>query len=137
MYSPRRVLRAMSVLACAASFAGSTHAATQDDELLVDPTVPLNPAIVSDGGADPGEGGILDLFDTLTSYELSSVLIRANDRLAVINGERVRVGDTVSGARVTAIEPDHVNLNVNGPIERVELYTDSIKTLSKVTSDDE
>ncbi|MGV3593467.1 MAG: hypothetical protein ACO1PZ_17420 [Gammaproteobacteria bacterium] len=118
-------------------FACSAHAATQDDELLIDPTVPLPPAVVADGGADAGANGILDMFGALTSYELSSVLIRANDRLAVINGERVRVGDTVSGARVTAIEPDHVNVNINGTIERVELYTDSIKTLSKVTSDDE
>lgn len=130
-------MRSLSALACTALFAGSTHAATQDDELLIDPTVPLNPAIVSDGSADSSAGGILDMFGALTSYELSSVLIRANDRLAVINGERVRVGDSVTGARVLAIEPDHVNLNVNGTIERLELYTDSIKTLSKVTSDDE
>ncbi|HEY0961427.1 MAG TPA: hypothetical protein VGE69_03640 [Pseudomonadales bacterium] len=124
-------------LACSVLLACSVHAATQDDELLVDPTVPLTPAVASDATSSSDDSGILGLFGVLTSYELSSVLIRENDRIAVINGQRVRVGESVSGARVTVIEPDHVNLNVNGTIQRVELYRNSIKTLSKVTSNDE
>lgn len=113
--------------------AGAVHAAEVNDELLVDPTQPLNleMAIEAQGDNSGDGGGGFDLFGVFTSYELSSVLIRAGDRLAVVNGERVRVGDSVGAARITAIEADHVTLNVNGKIETLELYGDSIKTLVK------
>jgi hypothetical protein len=117
-------------LAMAASMLSGAQAAATNDELLVDPTIPLGLVIGPEGGEGDGEGSF-DLLGMFTSYELSSVLIRAEDRIAVINEERVRVGDSVGGARVTAIEPGHVTLNVNGKIETLELYGASIKTLVK------
>jgi hypothetical protein len=114
-------------LACGA------YGATTNDELLVDPTVPLGLAIaVSDGDdEDSGGGSPFDLLGIFTSYELSSILIRAEDRLAVINDERVRVGDSIGSARVASIEADRVTLNVNGKIETLERYGNSIKTRVK------
>jgi hypothetical protein len=123
-------LRVVAML-CTPLITCCVHAA--DDELLVDPTMPLSIAIVPEAVTDRG----FDLLGGFETYELNSVLIRSADRVAVINGQRVRAGDRVGTARVAAIESDHVTLNVNGKIERLELYGSSIKTLSKVTSDDE
>lgn len=134
MFNGRAAAHVVGALICASWLACSVNAATRDDELLVDPTTPLRSPASATSSED---GGLLGLLGGLTTYELSSVLIRGDNRLAVINGQRVRVGDSVGAARVSAIEPDHVNLNVDGRIERLELYTGSIKTLSKVTSDDE
>jgi hypothetical protein len=117
-------------LLCMAMLAGSLCAATRDDDLLVDPTVPLSIALAPE--ETPGaNGGLPGLSASVASYELDSVLIRANDRFAVVSGQRVRVGDSVGAARVTAIESDHVTLNLNGKVERLELYRSSIKTLVK------
>lgn len=98
------------------------------DELLVDPTAPLvmtTQALEEDGlsflpsGLLAGAGG----------YALGSILIREEDRIAVINDQRVRVGESIGNARVTAIEPGGVTLNVDGQLQTLELYTSSIKTL--------
>ncbi|MDY6983534.1 MAG: general secretion pathway protein GspB [Pseudomonadota bacterium] len=127
----RPIARVAGALTCTVLlFAGSVHAATRDDELLVDPTAPLRLTVAPETS---GEGdGLFGFLDAVSSnYALSSVLIRSGDRFAVINGERVREGDSVAGARVTRIEPDHVMLNLNGRDQRVELYGASIKTLVK------
>jgi hypothetical protein len=123
------------VLLTAAALAGPSLGATQNDELTVDPTVPLSVLYGNSATADGDDadgGSILDIFgNTFTTYELSSVLIRAEDRIAVINEERVRVGDKVGSAVVRSIEVDHVTLSVDGEIETLELYENSIKTLVK------
>lgn len=112
------------------------YSATQEDELLVDPTMPLDVQLAGDtsGGFDI-ETGISDaggLFTGLfNSYELGSVLIRGDDRIAVINEQRVREGDNIGNATVISIETDSVTLNVDGEIEKLELYENSIKTLVK------
>lgn len=127
----RLVLRVAVALMCASTLANAVQAATtQDDELLVDPTVPLSLTYAPEAGEEGG--GLFGFLNTVTtSYTLNSVLIRPGDRFAVINGERVRIGDSVGAARVTQIESDHVVLNVNGRIDRLELYGASIKTLVK------
>lgn len=103
-------------------------AALPEAELLVDPTAPLAPAKASgtDGGLFPA-----GLFDRFGSYKLSSILIREGDRVAVINARRLRVGESIDNARVTAIEPRRVTLNVDGEPHTLELYANSIKTLVK------
>lgn len=133
MFSLTRKRTASTLTLLSVFVAFSAQSATTNDELVVDPTVPLNFVIPEggEGNGDVGIGGPFDLLGLFTSYELSSVLIRAEDRIAVINGERVRVGDSIGSARVTAIESDHVTLNVNGKIETLERYTGSIKTLVK------
>jgi hypothetical protein len=115
--------------------AASTHSvwAAEVEEELIHPTRPLVlPAgEAADSDAEGGDFGF-GLFDeAFTTYELSSVLIRGDVRIAVINGERVRVGESVGAARVTAIESDSVRLNVDGSNQMLELYQNSIKTLVK------
>ena len=134
------LLKARYVVTAMLLIAGSTFAATMDDELRVDPTMPLSLLATGGGGDEEGDeasGGLFGLFgvgELFTSYELSSVLIRPQDRIAVINDERVRVGDKVGSAVVASIESDHVTLNVDGELQTLKLYENSIKTL--VTGDD-
>jgi hypothetical protein len=121
------------VIALSVAVAAHNARAAEIDEELVDPTRPLVLPVVQ-GADDDDEGGGFGfgLFDEVfTTYELSSVLIRGDVRIAVINGERVRVGEKVGSARVTAIESDSVRLNVDGNIQTLELYKNSIKTLVK------
>jgi hypothetical protein len=130
VFKRTNAIRGLLMLAALVS-TGSALAASRDDELLVDPTVPLSIAFGSSGADssdDSGGSSFFGLFEAFTSYELSSILIRAEDRIAVINEERVRVGDKIGSAVVAAIEADHVALNVDGEIQTLALYENSIKT---------
>jgi hypothetical protein len=123
-------MRVLLMLATVVS-TSSALAASRDDELLVDPTVPLSIAFSTsdtDRNDDTDGSSLFGLFGAFTSYELGSILIRAEDRVAVINEERVRVGDKIGSAVVAAIEADHVSLNVDGEIQTLPLYENSIKT---------
>ncbi len=44
------------------------------------------------------------------SWHVDTIKIGERQRIAVINGKRVREGDSVSGARVLAIQPGYVQL---------------------------
>lgn len=48
-----------------------------------------------------------------TAWRLESVLIADRRRVAVINGQRARVGERVDGARVKAIEPTHATIETD------------------------
>jgi hypothetical protein len=52
---------------------------------------------------------------------LGSVLVAGNSRLAMINGNLCRVGDTVEGFQVGAIEPDRVRVSAEGETVDVRL----------------
>lgn len=101
-------------------------AAGTDDELLVDPTAPL---FAPTGDTTGGE--LLPALAGFVRFELSSILIREDDRVAVVNAQRVRVGDSIGSARVTAIDPGSVTIRVDGEQQTLQLYRDSIKTLVK------
>jgi len=103
------------------------RAASADDELLVDPTAPL----FANAAGDTSSGDLLPAFAGFVRYELSSILIREDDRVAVVNAQRVRVGDSIGSARVTAIDPGSVTIRVDGEQQTLQLYRDSIKTLVK------
>lgn len=102
------------------------HAA-EDLTGLVDPTAPLHMSAPASGDAAPAAGG--SLLSPGVSYQLNSVLIRSNDRLAVVNDQRVRVGDTVGTARVAAINNDGVILEINGETRSLALFGAPVKTL--------
>jgi hypothetical protein len=103
------------------------RAASLDDELLVDPTAPL----FADAAPVTAGGNLLPVLAGFVRYELSSILIREEDRVAVVNAQRVRVGDSIGSARVTAINPGSVTIRVDGEQQTLQLYRDSIKTLVK------
>lgn len=56
-------------------------------------------------------------------WDLSSVLISDDRRLAVINGQVLRPGEHVAGARVVRIEPDHVLIRHADGERRLSLRT--------------
>ncbi|MFO8025160.1 general secretion pathway protein GspB [Thiohalophilus sp.] len=47
---------------------------------------------------------------TAPSWHVDTIKIGERQRIAVINGKRVREGDSVHGARVLAIQPGYVQL---------------------------
>ncbi|WP_181918281.1 MULTISPECIES: general secretion pathway protein GspB [unclassified Wenzhouxiangella] len=56
-------------------------------------------------------------------FRLQSILLAPDRRIAVIDGQRLRLGESVDNAEVKAIEPGRVVLERNG--ERIELTIES------------
>lgn len=122
MFSRMLSLLLLAALPCA------ILAASDDTQALPDPTRP----VLYDFNAAAASGGLLgSFFATAPTYTLGSVLIREQTRIAVINGKRVQVGDSVDGARVRRIEPDGVVLDQNGEQITLARYARPIKTLVK------
>ncbi len=48
------------------------------------------------------------------SFSVNAIFVSDDRRLAIINGQRVRVGDSVSGATVVSIQKEQVTLSVSG-----------------------
>lgn len=101
----------------------STMAAVVEDvdgEELRDPTAPLYPAGREDSAGE--QAGL-----PTGSLRLSSILIRPNQRIAVINGRQLSVGDQVGSARVVSIETDVVTVESAGSRRQLRLHANSIK----------
>lgn len=81
-------------------------------ESLVDPTRPPVPLSDKDAAPETRPAG---------DWRLSMTRVAGEDRLAILNGALVRVGQQVTDARVLAIAPDHVLLEQAGGTLRVEL----------------
>lgn len=94
-------------------------------EDLTDPTRPLDfdRQAISEG---LNLGGIASRFN---NYKVSSILIRQQLRIAVVNSQRVSIGDEIGNARVTDIDSESVTLDINGESRVIRLYENSIKTL--------
>lgn len=83
-----------------------------------DPTRPPSPAEIRAWFAgDSGDG------TRATSWTLQSVLISDARSVAVINDQRVQVGDSIGGADVVVIEPARVVLEHDG--EQISLTIDN------------
>jgi len=67
-------------------------------------------------GRDPflQEQRYLEQAKSLDSFRVSGVSLRGSDRYALINGAIVRVGETIEGMRVLAIDKDRVRLGRDG-----------------------
>ncbi len=99
----------------------------EDLEGLVDPTAPINMSIALE---DVGSVGIGDAaMPGFASYTLNSVLIRSADRIAVVNNQRVRVGDRVGAAIVNSIDAEGVLLDIDGELTPLSLFGEPVKTL--------
>jgi MSHA biogenesis protein MshK len=85
---------------------------------LVDPTRPADvmPLMIGDVN---GSGG---------TFELNSVLISPERRIAIVNGIRVKRGDQIDGAEVVEINPGVVRLKAEGETFEVRM-TASVKTV--------
>ncbi len=94
-----------------------------EEEILRDPTAPL----FSTAGSQPQA----NLFSLVSSYKVTSILLRPNMKVAVINSRQVREGDVIGNAEVVKIDKNTVTLQVAGEDQILELYGRSVKTLTK------
>ena len=97
-----RMKRSVAVSAMLA--AGLVQAATSSSQGLPDPTRPPAGAFPAQAGADTAPAAV---------PQLQSVLVgqaRGERRIAVIDGESVRVGESFRGARVIRIADNEVEL---------------------------
>lgn len=97
-----------------------------DGEELVDPTRPL---FVSAGTSTEGSMAVMNMIRNVvpTSWDVS--FIRAGSSpMAVVNSERVTIGDSIGGASVVAIDRSSVTLSINGEERRISMYGEGIKT---------
>lgn len=62
-----------------------------------------------------------------SGYHLSSILIAAEHRSAIINGRNVALGDRIGSARVSAISATQVTLSIGGSKRVLTLLPLSIK----------
>ena len=85
---------------------------------LDDPTLPPNVGSIVSKKAEEETG-----------WKLTSVLISSQRSIAIINGQHVKVGDTLAGARVQSINETGVKLRYRGEIVRLELYPVTVKTV--------
>ncbi len=76
-------------------------------ESLPDPTRPSSPEVREQERTRTQQ-------EREPSWQLSSVIYSPQRRVAVINGEVKKVGDSVAGAKVTSIRPDSVVLIYRG-----------------------
>jgi hypothetical protein len=102
---------------------------------LIDPTEPLQ---LSLKGLDAESLGLRVNLDSLlrlaADYRVSSIIIRGDKRIAVVNDERVEEGSEIDGAVVASIDREGVTLTRGIEEFRVELYSASPK--KKRVSDD-
>ncbi|MEX0619787.1 MAG: hypothetical protein WDZ76_11095 [Pseudohongiellaceae bacterium] len=118
------VLTILRSLVCGFCLFGiGSVAETIDGEEFVDPTRPYGYV------AEPGGETATDPVQNSLSGNFSVSFIRAGDggSMAVVNNNRVVVGDMVGGALVIGIERDAVTLLVNEEERRVGLHGTSVK----------
>ena len=95
-----------------------------DGEELVDPTRPFTFNVVGDDQND-----FLDRFlDVLpSSFEVTFVRAGSSSSMAVVNDQRVTVGDVIGGAEVIAIDRSGVTLLIDGEERQIRLYGTNVK----------
>lgn len=113
----KHISRAISILLLISG--AHVGAAVPTEDLTVDPTAPLQQS---------GNGNAATNTDQNAGYLLNSILVRGDVRVAVINSQRVRVGDSIGQATVTNITDDSVTLNVVGRVEVLQLRKSTIRT---------
>ena len=90
---------------------------------LIDPTEPLQ---LSLKGVDAESLGIRVNSDALlrlaADYRVSSIIIRGDKRIAIVNDDRVEEGSEIDGAVVASIDREGVTLTRGIEEFRVELY---------------
>ncbi|GAB5499194.1 MAG: hypothetical protein PsegKO_15050 [Pseudohongiellaceae bacterium] len=96
-----------------------------DGEELIDPTRPLTIMRAQSSTDD----SVMDMIRNVvpSSYDVSFVRASSNSPMAVINDQRVTIGDVIGGATVVAIERNSVTLSINDEERRISVFGTSIK----------
>lgn len=102
----------------------SIQADVIDGEDLVDPTRPLG--FIAGNNDDDS---FLERFTGIlpTSFDVTFIRAGSSNSIAVINEERVTIGDNIGGAEVVGIQRSSVTLLINGEETVISLY-DSVKS---------
>lgn len=101
------------------------------DEDLKDPTRPVGASLVINEGQEDGIfSGLLGSAGSLlrSGYEVSFIRAGGAEPVAMINQVLVKTGDMIGEAEVVAIEADSVSLKVDGEIQRVASFSNTIKS---------
>ena len=85
---------------------------------LNDPTLPPNVSTV-----------VNQTTDSAASWQLSSILVSPQRRVAIINGKSVQPGEILSGAKVLSISETGVKLKHRGEIIQLRLFPANVKML--------
>ena len=111
-------------LSLAALGSGQTAADVIDGEELADPTRPFTLSNTSDSSL------VQELIRNVVpaSYDLSFIRASGSAPMAVINQQRVTIGDIIGGAEVIAIDRSGVTLLIGEEERKISLYDVSVKT---------
>lgn len=98
-----------------------------DGENLIDPTRPL---FFSLSGTAPEGVDVSGLISNVSASSWDVSFIRASGAkpMAVVNTERVTIGDLVGGAEVIEIDRNSVTLLVNDEETRVSIFDTALKS---------
>lgn len=100
-------------------------------EELKDPTRPAGAPLAAEG-----EGFLAGLFGNATgllnsNYKVTFIRAGGSEPVAMINERLVKTGDMIGQAEVISIDAQSVSLRVNGAVQRVATYADTVKTLAE------
>lgn len=103
-------------------------------EELKDPTRPAGAALAT--GDASGPGFLSGLFGSASgllnrNYNVSFIRAGGAEPVAMINATLVKTGDMIGEAEVVAIDAQSVSLRVNGVIQSVSSYSNTVKTLAE------
>ena len=87
---------------------------------LTDPTRPATRISAPDSGHHKNNG----------VYKVSQIYISQKQQMAIVNGRKVKMGDSVDGAEVLAVKSGSVSLLVDGSITKFTIIP-SIKQYKK------
>jgi hypothetical protein len=111
----------------------STNAELFAGEELKDPTRPAGALLVNKA---EGEGFLNGLFGGATgllnsNYKVTFIRAGGAEPVAMINERLVKTGDMIGEAEVISIDAQSVSLRVNGAVQRVASYNDTVKSLAE------
>ncbi len=103
-----------------------------DGEEFIDPTRPLE-VVSAVPESSEGESRIatfLDRFrgDTPPTFDVTFVRASSNSPMAIVNEQRVTLGDVVNGATVVGIDRNGVTLAVDGLERHFGMFSNSVKS---------
>lgn len=108
------------------------HADIIDGEEFRDPTRPLEVAqpVTEDGEGAGRIATFLDRFrgETPPTFEVTFVRASSTSPMAVVNEQRVTLGDVVNGATVVGIDRNGVTLAVDGLERHFGMFSNSVKS---------
>ncbi|MFT6056021.1 MAG: hypothetical protein ACJA2D_000943 [Pseudohongiellaceae bacterium] len=106
----------------------STQAVAEiiDGEELVDPTVPLAALLTENEGIGLDLSALYQNIGP-ENFELSFIRASNTNPMAVINDQRVTVGDIIGGATVTKISRSSVTVQIQDEERVIGLYNTSVK----------